>query len=282
MGRNNITFVIFAYNEEKRIEYPIRNFIDYWEVIIIDNFSEDKTKEVAEKFWAKVYQYKNQWYVETEEELEFVRSKVDTDYMTRTFADIMRDKNLLEKVIEITRQWNYDWIAANHKNYHYWFNNLTFGSLNSKWKEWFKLVCVYKKELIYCSGIIHYSLLNKCKKIFYVPRKIGKVHHFSTYNIQKITTNYNIYTDIESKMRFDDWQKVSFIKLFIKLFAFFILYFFIEWWYKSGKAWLIMVIQMMIYFFNVWAKQRELENNVTLDSIENNYTNIKTKMLNDF
>ena len=54
MHKNNITFVIFTYNEEKRIEYPIRNFINYGNVIIIDNFSTDKTKEIAEKLWAKV------------------------------------------------------------------------------------------------------------------------------------------------------------------------------------------------------------------------------------
>ena len=101
MWKNNITFVIFAYNEEKRIEYPIRNFIDYGEVIVIDNFSEDKTKEIAEKYWAKVYQYKNQWYVETQEELDFVRSKLKTDYVVRTFADIIWDKLLLEDTIKI-------------------------------------------------------------------------------------------------------------------------------------------------------------------------------------
>jgi glycosyltransferase involved in cell wall biosynthesis len=49
MHKNNITFVLFAYNEEKRIEYPIRNFIKYGEVIVIDNFSTDKTKKVAEQ-----------------------------------------------------------------------------------------------------------------------------------------------------------------------------------------------------------------------------------------
>jgi glycosyltransferase involved in cell wall biosynthesis len=47
-SKNNITFVIFAFNEEKRIAYSIRNFINYGEVVVIDNFSSDRTVEISE------------------------------------------------------------------------------------------------------------------------------------------------------------------------------------------------------------------------------------------
>lgn len=86
---NNITFVIFAYNEEKRIEYPIRNLIKYGNVIVIDNCSSDNTRKIAENLGAIVYEYKNNGYVETPEELDFVRSRVTTDYMSWSFADEM-------------------------------------------------------------------------------------------------------------------------------------------------------------------------------------------------
>ena len=38
---NNITFVIFTYNEEKRIERVIKNLKDYGTVLIADNKSKN-------------------------------------------------------------------------------------------------------------------------------------------------------------------------------------------------------------------------------------------------
>lgn len=46
---NNITFVIFTYNEEKRIGYIVRNFVKYGEVLILEDGSTDRTKEIVEK-----------------------------------------------------------------------------------------------------------------------------------------------------------------------------------------------------------------------------------------
>lgn len=128
MINTNLTFVLFAYNEEKRIAYPIRNFIKYGKVIIIDNASTDRTREIAESLGAKVYEYKNNGYVETPEELEFVKSKVDTEYMTWSFTDHMWPKKLLEKVVEITQEGEHDGITAVQKNYHYGLKNLTFST----------------------------------------------------------------------------------------------------------------------------------------------------------
>ena len=281
MWKNNISFVIFAYNEEKRIEFPIKNFINYWEVIVIDNFSEDNTKEIAEKYWAKVYQYKNPWYTENQEELDFVRSKLDTDYIVWSYADIMRDKKLLESVISITNKWEYDWIAARTRPYHYGLEKLHITRYNSQIKKWFKLLCVYKKNLLYCSWVLHSNLKNNCKNIHYIADNNSCVNVFQSYNTKKIINAYNIYSDIESRMRFDAWEKVSLFKVFIKIFSFFILYFFIEWWRRSGKAWFIMTLHIISYYFYVCSKQRELENNITLDSIEHNYTKIKLQILND-
>ena len=104
MQKNNLTFVIFAYNEETRIPYIIKNFIKYGYVIIIDNNSTDNTKKIAESLGATVYQFKNNGYVETPEELAFVQSKVTTQYMTWSFADHMWPKELLEATVEITKK----------------------------------------------------------------------------------------------------------------------------------------------------------------------------------
>ena len=71
--------------------------------------------------------------------------------MTWSFADHMWDKALLEDTIQITREGKYDGIAARNKSYHYGLAKLNFASYNFKWRDSFKVLCIYKKNLLYCS-----------------------------------------------------------------------------------------------------------------------------------
>lgn len=279
-SKNNITFVIFAYNEEKRIAYSVRNFIKYGEVVIIDNFSTDKTIDIAEWLWAKVYQFKNPGYVETQEELDFVRSKINTEYMTWSFADHIWSKELLVKTTELIREWTYDWIATVQKNYHYGIENLNFSTYHYKWKKHSQHVRVYKKELMYCEWTIHWNLRHKCTNIFYMPLEdIFYIHHLSLYNLVKFEIGHSKYSSIESQMRYDAGEKVSFSLLILKTLWIFIKYYFVDWAWKSWIPWFIMVMQYVFFTFNIGAKQWELENSITLNSIESNYNIIREKYL---
>ena len=279
--KNNITFVVFTYNEEKRIWYVIKNLINYWNVLIIDNFSEDNTKQIAENMWAEVKQFKNYWYVETKEELDFVRSFVKTDYMTWWFADWIFPKELLENIIKITKEWKYDWISIVQKNYHYWLKKLNFLTYNFFWKKfskWWNIVV--KKDLLYIDWIIHSALKNKCEKIYEIKKEDNYViHHLSVYNVKKFELWHSKYSDIEAKMLYEWWYKNSLLKTLCKIFIYFIKYYFIEWWFKNWKAWLIMIMQYMFFYFNIWAKHYELENNISIETIENNYNRIREQLL---
>lgn len=282
MWRNNITFVIFAYNEEKRISYTVKNFIKYGEVVVIDNFSSDKTKEIAEELGATVYHYKNNWFVETQAELDFVRSKINTEYMTWSFADHMWSKKILEEVINITKESKYDGIATILKNYHYGLEGLTFMTYGLKGKSASQSVHVYKKECLFCTGIIHYSLQHTCKNIYHMP--IGEeymVHHLSVYNVKKFELWHSNYSDLEAKIRFDRGEKVSFVKLLGRIVLYFMKYYFWDWAWRSGIPGLIMVMQYLFFMFNIGAKQRELEHNVTLESVEESYNRMREKVLSD-
>ncbi len=279
---NNLTFVIFAYNEEKRIGYAVRNLIRYGKVIVIDNCSIDKTQEIAENLWAQVFQYKNNGYVETPEELAFVQSKVTTEYMSWSFADEMWWRELLEKVTEITKKWLHDGIATVQKNYHYGIRDLNFMTYSLKWKKASRHVHIIKKELLECSGMIHRSLKFNCVNIYYMPlEEKYYIHHLSTYNVKKFEQGYLKYGDIEADLRFQDGERTSFLKLTVTIFTYFFIYYIWQGAWRSWKAGLIMVTQFMIYKFNTWAKIWELENNITLLSIEKNYDAIREDILQE-
>jgi hypothetical protein len=200
--------------------------------------------------------------------------------MTWSFADHIWSKELLDKTTEITREWKHDWIATVQKNYHYGIENLNFSTYHYLWKKKSQHVRVYKKELMYCEWVIHGSLKEKCMNVFYMPLEdTYHVHHLSLYNLKKIELSTGNYSDIESRMRFEAWEKISFSLLFLKTIWVFIKYYIIDGAWKNWKAWFIMVMQFVFFTFNIGAKQWELENNITLDSIESNYNKIREKML---
>ena len=45
--KSNITFIIGTLNEEKRIAYPLKSFLPYGDVLVVDHYSTDGTVEVA-------------------------------------------------------------------------------------------------------------------------------------------------------------------------------------------------------------------------------------------
>ncbi len=105
------------------------------------------------------------------------------------------------------------------------------------------------------------------------------IHHLSTYNVKKFEQGYMKYADIEADLRFQAGERASFMKLCFTLPVYFFVYFFWQGAWRSGKPGLIMVVQFMIYRFNTWARIWELENGVTIQSIEKNYDLIREDIL---
>ena len=104
---SNITFVIFTYNEEKRIGYVVRNFVKYGEVLVLDDGSSDKTEEIVKKiggkFILKPLGIKNK-IVETQPVYDYIKKLIKTGWIFWGFADNLMPKTLLEKLVEISQQ----------------------------------------------------------------------------------------------------------------------------------------------------------------------------------
>ena len=62
---NDVSLVIATYNEEKSIEFVLKEIenYDFHEIIIIDGNSTDSTKELASKFNTTVYNQTSRRYV---------------------------------------------------------------------------------------------------------------------------------------------------------------------------------------------------------------------------
>lgn len=275
MTDNNITFVFFVFNESRRIEQLLRCFKDYGKLLIIDNGSTDNTIALAKKYTTDIYHYENIGWVETKEETDFVFDKITTEWVYLGSADELAPKKLLNKLVSISKENQYKVVYLGRINHHYGLNKLHIQ--NSELPRFFKIGSVnFENNKIHKFG----KIVAKNNEILHL--KVSdeySIHHFSTYNITKFQTKHNSYSDIEAKQRFDDGFNFSLKKLlFIPIYVF-IKYYIINGSWKSGLPGFIMTLEYCFFFFNIEAKLWELQNNITIESIEKKYDILKEEMI---
>lgn len=272
----NITFVVFTFNEERRIEYVLRCFKDYGNIVIIDNCSTDKTLEIARKYGAEVYQHNTSYgFAEHEKMVEFVFERVLTDWVYWGYADELCPKTLLEKFVEISDQNKYEIVFERRRNFHYGLENL--GLEHAYQMRLFKKKAVdFKDNVIHNFGKV---ICPQDKILRLPPTDEYSIYHFSNYTISKFENSHNKYSDIEARHNVQYGKKYSLIKMILDPIRVFIIYFFLNGGWKSGNHGLIMTMQYCFFRFNLAAKTWEIENNISLETIEQKYDALKEKMI---
>jgi glycosyltransferase involved in cell wall biosynthesis len=116
MLSHRITVCIFAFNEELRILRCIRNFDRFFKVIVINNFSTDRTKEIVEAIDVPVVSIKNPGYIETSSVMDLVLSAIDTDYVLIASVSEFVPLKLMNKYAEVANSRSYDVVRAYRKS----------------------------------------------------------------------------------------------------------------------------------------------------------------------
>ncbi len=270
-----ITFVIFAYNEEKRISQVIRNFIDYGEVFILDGGSTDKTKEIAERMGAKFFvrPENKKPFMETEENFAFVKSIITTDWLYWGYADNIAPKSLVEKMIELASENKYK--SINIPLYTYLWG-YTDGYVQKSYAPF-----LYHKDFIdfknnHIHGLGRFTG-TKDQQLFLPSEERFAIKHFSVYTLSKFVTGHLRYAETEAQQKFERGEKFSLLKTIAAMFRYMLIYG--KCGYKNGTLGLLIILLYPFFRLMVYIKLYELENNITLETVEENYNIAKKKIL---
>ena len=275
---SNLTFALFAYNEEKRIAYAIKNFIKYGEVIILDGGSTDRTKEIAESMGAKFYSRPPSTgpFVETQVNFDFLKSKITTEWVYWGYMDNTAPKTLVEKMIEISNQDKYK--IAVIPMYAYLWGDLRAYALKS-----YAPFLFHKDFVDFTDNYIHglgKFLGTEEQKLTLPNESRYALIHFSTYNTSKFVGGFMRYADTEAQQKFKTGKKFSVTIMLAAMVRYFWIY--IRYCYKLGALGLIITLNNVFYRVMTYARLYELEKGITLESVEENYSKEKEKMLADF
>lgn len=256
---NKLTFVIFTFNEEKRIERVLRNLTGWGHVLIVDNHSTDATSEIAEKYGAKVFPNKNIGWVEDEDTVALIKQTVKTPWIYWGFADEMLDSETLMKIVDGIGSDKYKIINLARKNFYYgkFCHDAYADRLNR----------VFMKEALDFTGNKIHSFGKPTvpeAEIYYVPANKYFVRHFISNTAKIYIATIDRYTDIES-------QRSAFsgsLKLFARLGKAFLKNYLLGGGYKAGRPGLFFVLQMMYYQCILSMKTYERQFHLDVENIE--------------
>lgn len=273
----NITFVIFTINEEKRIGYVVRNFIKYGEVLILDDGSTDRTKQISEDLGARfILRPKfNEIYGETEEMYNFVKEKVKTGWVYWGFADNLMPKTLLEKIVEISQRTKIKYVNIPLYTY-------IWGDVKRPIRKEYTSRFFMKDYVDFSNNKIHEmgKFLGSKDEILTLPnRKEYAICHYSTYDLKKFVLSHLKYAEEEAKQKHKAEQKFNFFSMLKNMLKFFVLY--SKESLNCGIIGILVGMSYAFFRFTVFFKLYELENNITLEAMEEKYSKEKEKLLKD-
>lgn len=275
----DITFVVFTYNEEKRIERVIKNLSPFGKVLLADNQSTDNTVAIAKKFNCDVYTRQIPCtYVETDAMMKALQSVITTPWMYWGFADEMLEMKTLVKINEIIATGRYDVISIDRKNY-FW-GKFCYNAYSSRTNKIFKVGAIdFTNNKIHGFG----KLSSPDVKVFDLPDEFF-VHHFISNTIESYLNTINRYTNVEASQASDGKQGI--IRVFRCIVSGFGRHYFLRGGYKAGIAGLALVAVQVLYSIVKLFKIAEVENGLSMQEIEmkNNQfrNNILSEMSNHF
>lgn len=273
--KSNITFLLFTFNEEKRISYPIKCFLPYGEVIVADNLSTDKTPKIAEKLGARVLRFRrDEPFCETKEVADYLYKFVKTDWVFWGFADEMIPIACLNLYQEIVKEGKYKIVVQKRKT-------LLFDPRHEFYSTDVAIKFFRKDAIDFTSNKIHQSgkfasHVRPSEILYLLPLDEYSVYHFSIYTTETQINNLQKYYQEEAE---GINKKITPVKLIlgpIQSFA--------QVYFLSGAIWqgiygFIAAMHAMIFSFMVTTRAYERQNNINYDSIEKKFAVSKKIML---
>lgn len=261
-ANERITFVIFTFNEEKRIHWAAQNFLPWGRVLIVDNYSEDRTVEIARSLGCDVLLNKNEGWGEEETIVLRVKAAVQTEWIYWGFADELADATTMRKILEGVTSDRYSIINIARKNYYY--GRFCYDAFADRMNR------IFKKDAIDFTGntIHHFGTVTVPEdRILYLDKKTYYVHHFNAYTAKKYLHTMDRYTDIEAE-GIGHAKQTSVATIFIRSLKILIGNYWIRGAYKAGLPGLFAVLEMIYYRWLVEMKLYEIQESLAVSRIE--------------
>ncbi|MCJ7669814.1 MAG: glycosyltransferase [Dehalococcoidia bacterium] len=277
---SNITCILFTYNEERRIKYALRNLQYLGDIIIIDNYSTDRTRDIAAGYTEYIYQFKNPGFVEHETAADFALSKVKTRWVYWAYVSDILPKSLLYKLSEISRQNSYKVVLIRRKSISYGEDTRNWGYSASSPRLFVKGSIDFHGNTIHRFG----KIIVPKKEILRLPVADDlAIWQFRDYDTIKTELVHSGYVEIEARSDYEIFKKrFSSWRILVLPFKEFISSYLRHGAFRFGWTAFFNAVWRMMLRFNIEARIWELENKMTLRSVQALHASMKEELLKEF
>jgi glycosyltransferase involved in cell wall biosynthesis len=223
-----ISAVIITFNEEKNIARCLESLQGVAdEIVVVDSFSKDKTKEICESYNVKFVEHKFDGHIEQK---NWAITQATFPHVLSLDADEALDETLKKSILEAKSNWQFDAYSMNRlTNYcgkwiHHcgWYPDVKLRLWDSSKGEW-------------GGDNPHdkYELFDKKSPTKHLK---GDILHYSYYTLEDHYKQVNYFTDILSKAQFKRGKKAPIITMLMSPIVKFNKDYFIKLGILDGKA----------------------------------------------
>ena len=223
-----LSVVIITFNEEKNIARCIQSVQDIAdEIVVLDSFSKDNTKEICEKLGVKFYEHAFDGHIQQKNRAV---TYATFPYILSLDADEALDETLKESILKIKNNWTYDGYYMNRlTNYcGHWVRHCNWYP-DSKLRLWDSR----KGSWTGTNPHDKYEMHEGDKNTKHIE---GDILHYSFNSVTDHYKQVEYFTNISSKAYFDKGRKAPLFKLVVNPVAKFIDHYLLHVGFLDGKA----------------------------------------------
>lgn len=251
-----ITAVVLTKNEEKNIERCLRSLDFCHEIIVIDDYSTDKTLDIAYKVCKVIKVFKRRLNGNFASQRNFAISKAKNDWVLFLDADEEITKNLELKIKNL----KFDRNAAFYikRRDYFWGKELFFGEVKKIREK--GLIRLVKKGSGQWQGRVHEEFKIKNREL-----KIGKlnffINHYPHQSLKEFINEVNYYSTLRAKELFHQDKKTNVFEIIFLPFFKFIYNYIIKLGFLDGPSGFAYSFMMSFHSFLVRAKLYQIITN---------------------
>ncbi len=241
-----ISAIILTKNEEKNIVDCLESLSFVDEIIVIDDYSKDRTTEVAENFNPRIKIFQRALGGNFSEQRNFGLSKAKKEWVLFIDADERISSGLKEEITNFIKSddQTFQGFELERRDI-LWGKQLKHGETGN-----IKIIRFAKKNAGKWTGKVH--------EIWNIKEQIGTLkmplYHYPHQSIEEFLREINFYTDLRAKELYEKNVRVNFLKIIFYPKAKFLLNYFLKLGFWDGVEGLIFAIMMSFHSFLVRGK----------------------------
>jgi len=253
-----LSAVVLTKNEEKNIEKCLKSIDFCDEIIVVDDYSTDKTLEEIQKLEVKSQNYKSKVKIfkkQLNKDFAFQRnyglSKATNEWILFIDADEEISENLKLEIKNL--KFNFDAYYFKRQDI-FWGKTLKYGEIRKARNQ--GIVRLVKKNSGTWMGTVH--------EVFHTANKVGQINgflnHYPHPTLKEFINDINYYSFIRTEELFSRGTKTNIFEIIFFPFGKFIYNYFLNLGFLDGPAGFTYAFMMSFHSFLVRAKFYQLTN----------------------